>query len=188
MKPEIKNAFNHRVMISLYCLLFTMILVFVNRKVNAQENISYFNSYRHTIYFESIGATGFGASINYKHSIWINSKTSLNASVGIGCILYSFNQRSDMVVPFSCTLVHGSRNSFEWGGGISIITDEKIYAPNFLMGYRHQKESFFLWIGVVGLFFYASSSNYTNPEYHHTSRWSWMDFAPVPGVRLGRSF
>lgn len=143
------------------------------------------NQPKNTVYFETIGETGLGPSINYRHSFWLGRTTSLNMSAGLGVILYSFNEEPDLVVPSSLTLSFGKKHGFEWGIGMSMITCEQIYAPNLILGYRYQHRSTYIWAGWAVLMFYEGR-NYVyndNPE-----SWHYMAIIPVPGIRIGYSF
>lgn len=187
MKRENKNSVN-RLTVSLLCLLYLMIMLFVTNKTNAQAQNKYTGTYRNTIYFESIGATGLGASVNFKHSVWIGKNTSINASAGFGCILYSFNEKQDIVFPISLTIGHGTNHSFEWGVGVSVIAMEKIIAPNITLGYHYQKGPFFFWAGIVTLLFFDQYTEYDYGYTYQKSKWDLMGFIPAPGIRLGKSF
>jgi hypothetical protein len=188
MKTTIKNTQNFQVTISLVCLLYGMIMVFAFNKANAQSGNGLSSQSRNTIYFETIGATGLGGSLNYKYSVKIGKSATFNASAGVGCILYSFNGDPDMVLPFSVTLGHGNNKSFEWGLGLSVITTEKILAPNITMGYCHRKGSFFFWAGVVTLLFLDDYNTYDYQYADQKTKWEVMAVIPAPGIRIGKTF
>ena len=188
MKTTSNNIKSSKAMISVFCLLYGMIMVFASNKANAQLNNELPAHTRHTLYFETIGATGLGGSINYQHSVYIGKRTTINASAGIGCIFYSFNGEPDMVLPFSVTLGHGNNKRLEWGFGLSVITKEKILAPNITMGYCYQKGSFFFWAGIVTLLFLDEYNTYDYLHADQETKWEVIAVIPAPGIRIGKSF
>ena len=137
-----------------------------------------FDFYKNTIYTESLGATGLGVSINYKRAFPIDKKSSINLSGGLGIIFTSWNDESEMVLPFSLTIVAGEKHALEIGFGYSHLVFEKMKAPNFIIGYRLQQSRFFFWCGLVNLLFIDE----------HGDRETEWPFLPVPGFRFGTSF
>ena len=134
--------------------------------------------YKNTIYFESLGATGLGISVNYKRTFPIYKMVSVNLSGGAGIIAISWDDKPDVVLPFSLTLLSGEKHAFEVGIGYSHLVFEKMKAPNFAIGYRLQNSQFFFWCGIVNLFFIDENGE-------RETDWP---FVPVPGIRLGTSF
>lgn len=149
----------------------------------AKDNDGY--KYKNTIYFETLGATGLGGSVNFKHLLQIGPKSSVAVSGGLGIIFFSWNEEQEMVIPMSITFIKGTKHSFEGGLGFSYLLFEDILAPNIALGYRYQNGKSFLWAGVVTLMFYEGDHHYRDYNGPH---YDYMAIIPVPGFRIGTSF
>jgi hypothetical protein len=185
MKAILKNRLFDRSLVSLIIMIYLLIQIMNAGKSNAQGIHVDALKHKNTIYFETLGATGLGGSVNYKRTAWVGQKTAINASAGLGVIIFSSDGQPDAVMPFSMTFSSGIKNSIEFGGGLSWIIAEDIIAPNITIGYQHRNHNFYLWAGIVNLFLLERIEINGEPM---NSKWCYSGFLPAPGFSIGGSF